>query len=145
MYAMSNCITTDIIVHFAPISARITLIVAMQGVYKRQNVKNESALAGEKLITLVESPKLVPTRSIDEILLIIPILLTISSFATIPAKSALTAPHSPKPRGAKIGAMICATLCKMLVLALLGVFISINSKLSVKLCKSQMMIEKKNI
>ena len=146
MYAVISCITTETIVHLAPISARITLMVAMPGVYNKQNVKNASALADEKHIALVGSRRLAPTSSfVCETLLMIPMLLTISSLAINPASNALTAPHSPKPSGAKTGARTWAILCNILIFPLFAALSPINSKLSVKLCSSQMIIEKQNI
>ena len=123
----------------------IALIVAMQGVYKRQNVKKLITDMLLKWTTLLSESKLNPTNSSTSptpTLFIIPILLTISSFATNPASNALTAPHSPNPKGSNIGAINCANVCNMLVSS--SPF-SMKFSFSVKLCKNHITTEKTNI
>ena len=94
-------------VHFGPVSCNNTEIDATQGVYKRQNTKNEITLAFEEKNTTLDDNKIDSESSLvaeASIPLNIAIEDTTTSLATRPAKSAHTIAQFPKPNGEKIGA-----------------------------------------
>lgn len=81
-------------------------MVEIQGKYSKAKVKKERLLLVVKNNALVESSKLVEISLIldaPSIPLIIPIVLTIISFATKPQSKVLVAPIVPKPNGINIG------------------------------------------
>ena len=141
IYAIDSWIIMAISVHFEPISFFITPIVEMQGIYKSENTKNESAEQGFKARLEVERSKLWLIALLDEsapTLLIIPIVPTMISFATIPQIRQAIAPHEPKPSGLNIGAKNKPICLKMLFSGL-----SLNEKS--QLSKIQIIIEKLTI
>ena len=89
--------------HFAPSSLLIEEIAAIHGVYRRQNTRRDAADSGESTSNNVF---VLPnnTESVE----------TTLSFAINPAIKDVQIRQSPKPSGAKIGAIAPATAAKML-------------------------------
>lgn len=94
------------IAHFHPSSRLAAEIAATQGVYNKQNVKNEIAINGEKAMTISCAPA---NKT--------PIVATTLSFIKSPLMSDVTNLQSPRPIGAKIGEINPATPAKILSLA----------------------------
>ena len=108
-----------------PPSSRFTdAMAATHGVYSRQNTSRLTAESGvSSVVSAVEEPN--STVKVD----------TTLSFAIKPVMSAVEMRQSPKPSGAKIGAIHPATTAKML---------SLESETMLKrrsnVCRNQMMM-----
>ena len=89
--------------HFVPSSLLMEEIAAIHGVYRRQNTRRDAADSGESTTNNVF---VLPnnTESVE----------TTLSFAINPAIKDVQIRQSPKPSGAKIGAIAPATAAKML-------------------------------
>ena len=85
-----------------PSSLLMAATAATQGVYNKQNTSNANAPRG---VIRASTFPAVNTVNVE----------TTLSFAIKPAINAVTILQSPKPSGAKIGAMIPATTASMLV------------------------------
>lgn len=82
-----------------PVSLRMTVSVAMQGTYSRQNTMKENADKGVK-ISVNNVARDAPPAALERIASV----LSAASLAETPAISADAARQSPKPRGVKKGA-----------------------------------------
>lgn len=115
--------------HFAPNSRLTEAIAATHGVYRRQKTKRHSAANGVRVLTSASG---VPKRTI--------IVDTTLSFAINPVIKAVETRQSPKPRGAKTGAINPAITERILSLESLTTF-----KCRLKLCKNQIAIVARKI
>ena len=103
-HAMTHCPTTTAAAQRPPSSRRTDAMAAMQGVYSRQNTSRLAAASGVS----VASSACVPPKRTERV-------DTTLSLARNPAMRAVEIRQSPKPSGAKSGAISPAAPASMLV------------------------------
>lgn len=117
-----------------PISRLHAATAATHGVYNKVNIKNDAALA-----VVNKLPKTVG-KAVDVVFNKTVSVDTTASLAVKPVINAVAARQSPKPSGAKTGAITRPTLA-----SILNELSSTTFNLASKLCKNQMMIDARNI